>query len=252
MGKGFWKDYFSFSKRERAAVSVLMLIIVVFIFLPGFFAPRLSLVAVDQQLQRRLDSIAALGTSQRDEGTNAGIPKTDDKLLPAAQLSPFLFDPNTLTAEGFQQMGLKEKIIQTILNYRGKGGVFRKPDDIRKMYGLTKEEADQLTPFIKITRSDPLPGNQQEQDQRSTSFTQKSNPYNKIDINTATEDEWKTLPGIGDVLSKRIVKFRNAVKGFKSIEDIRKTYGLPDSTYQLILPYLMLGETTSGNNASNQ
>jgi DNA uptake protein ComE-like DNA-binding protein len=48
------------------------------------------------------------------------------------------------------------------------------------------------------------------------------------------------LPGIGDVLSKRIVKFRNSIHGFKSIDDIKKTYGLSDSTFQIILPYLTI------------
>ena len=63
---------------------------------------------------------------------------------------------------------------------------------------------------------------------------------NKIEINTATEEDFKALPGIGDVLSKRIIKFRTSIHGFKSVDDISRTYGLSDSTFQLILPYLTI------------
>lgn len=50
-----------------------------------------------------------------------------------------------------------------------------------------------------------------------------------LDINHATATEWKRLPGWGDVLSKRTVKFREALGGFVSIEQLKLVYGLdPD------------------------
>ena len=59
----------------------------------------------------------------------------------------------------------------------------------------------------------------------------------------------KSLPGIGDVLSKRIVKFhRNAVHGFKAVEDVRKLTVLPTPAYQVILPYLAIGEKVAAEN----
>ena len=61
-----------------------------------------------------------------------------------------------------------------------------------------------------------------------------------LNVNTATEEEWKALPGIGDVLSKRIVKFRTKLKGFISVQQVGQTYGLADSVFQKILPYLRL------------
>jgi competence protein ComEA len=61
-----------------------------------------------------------------------------------------------------------------------------------------------------------------------------------IEINTATEDEWKSLPGIGEVLAKRILKFREYAGGFTTVEQVRKTYGLVDSVFQRIVPYLKI------------
>jgi competence ComEA-like helix-hairpin-helix protein len=62
----------------------------------------------------------------------------------------------------------------------------------------------------------------------------------RIDINRADTTEWKRLKGIGSVLSKRIVKYRDKCGGFKSIEQLRKIYGLSEETYQSILPHLKM------------
>ena len=43
-----------------------------------------------------------------------------------------------------------DKTIHTILNYRNKGGRFKQPEDLRKIYGLQKEEADLLIPYVQI------------------------------------------------------------------------------------------------------
>lgn len=61
-----------------------------------------------------------------------------------------------------------------------------------------------------------------------------------INVNTATAEDLKTLPGIGDVLSERIVRFRSKLGKFSSIDEVGKTYGLPDSTFQKIKTYLIL------------
>lgn len=44
----------------------------------------------------------------------------------------------------------------------------------------------------------------------------------------------ESLKGIGQTLATRIIKYRNALGGFKSISQLKEVYGLPDSTYQKI------------------
>ena len=117
-------------------------------------------------------------------------------------------------------MGLRDKIIQTILSYRNKNGVFRQPDDIRKNIWATAEEADQLIPFIKMgSGAAATPG-------KATAFVDKngiSPKQQKTIDNAATEEEWKIVTRYWRrKLSKRIVKFRNAVHGFKAVEDAKE------------------------------
>ena len=53
----------------------------------------------------------------------------------------------------FTKLGLSQKIIHTLINYRSKGGYFKTPEDIRKIYGLSKTDADRLIPYVRITSS---------------------------------------------------------------------------------------------------
>ena len=49
----------------------------------------------------------------------------------------------------------------------------------------------------------------------------KNNELGKININTATKEELKTLSGIGDSTAEKIIEYRNDVGKFKSIEDLK-------------------------------
>lgn len=71
-----------------------------------------------------------------------------------------------------------------------------------------------------------------------------------LNCNTATVAEWKQLRGIGDVLSERIVKFRNRLGGFHSISQISEVYGLSPETYDAIATQLTCSGAVSQLNIS--
>lgn len=78
------------------------------------------------------------------------------------------------------------------------------------------------------------------------SFSNK-NYYNRpakkienVEINTADSAALDALPGIGPYFARHIVMYRNKLGGFYSIEQVKEVYGLSDSTFQLIRPYLVM------------
>ena len=65
-------------------------------------------------------------------------------------------------------------------------------------------------------------------------------PARTLGINRATAKEWADLPGIGPVLSRRIVKFRSALGGFVSLDQLHEVYGLDSAVIAHVRPSLAL------------
>ena len=62
----------------------------------------------------------------------------------------------------------------------------------------------------------------------------KLNEKNIVNINTASQTELETLPGIGPSIALKIVDYRYQNGKFKSIEDIKKVSGIGDSKFYKI------------------
>jgi DNA uptake protein ComE-like DNA-binding protein len=54
------------------------------------------------------------------------------------------------------------------------------------------------------------------------------------DLNTGDSAALVRLPGIGPVLSLRIIKYRHLLGGFASVDQLKEVYGLPEETFELI------------------
>lgn len=61
-----------------------------------------------------------------------------------------------------------------------------------------------------------------------------------IDINLADSTAWESLRGIGPALAARIVQFREKLGGFYAVGQVGETFGLADSTFKKIQPFLRL------------
>ncbi len=237
--KRILKEYFTFSKKERVAVIMLLLLISACIVAPMFYKakpekPRLNKILIDFIAQ---NSTGAKLSDRAEQ--DVSLPSTEIAASTALH-SLFSFDPNTLAPEGWKKLGLPERTIRTIVNYRNKGGRFRTPEDLRKIWGISKEQAEQLIPYARIPETDaPIVGFKKKEDKQEV-----KHPV-IIDINTATAEEWQSLPGIHSFLAERIIKYRERIGGFAGLADVKKTYGINDSIYSLINPYLKTDPSTT-------
>ena len=73
---------------------------------------------------------------------------------------------------------------------------------------------------------------------KSGSVTGKSGK--KVNINSATDDELRTVKGIGPSMSEKILNYREKNGPFKKIEDLKKVDGIGEKTYEKIKNYLTI------------
>ncbi len=156
----------------------------------------------------------------------------------AALPTPFPFNPNTTSLDSLRRLGLPAQIAQTLINYREAGGVFRRPGDLGKVYGMTAIHLARLLPYVEL----PAPAADSIRNRKTTRDSLPAFPVADppaiVDINRADAALWAQLPGIGPVLSARIIRFRERLGGFVAIDQVAETYGLPDSTFRAIRPRL--------------
>ncbi len=152
------------------------------------------------------------------------------------KLTPFNFDPNTLTAEGWVKMGYSQKQAQAIENYRNKGGVFRKKEDLKKIFFIDEDDFQILEPYIVIEK---LPERERTYE-CTTSSTARTTDTKKMELNTADTNDLKELRGIGSGYAKRIVKYRERLGGFCKPEQLLEVYGFTQELYEKVAPHIII------------
>ncbi|HNE49692.1 MAG TPA: helix-hairpin-helix domain-containing protein [Chitinophagales bacterium] len=94
---------------------------------------------------------------------------------------------------------------------------------IARLQQQITEAKDAEKPYYATPKNTPYP---------SINSTRQQPADFKIEVNSATEEDFDKLKGIGKVFAGRIVAFRNKLGGFYSIEQIKDVYGIQDSVFQ--------------------
>jgi competence ComEA-like helix-hairpin-helix protein len=252
----FIKDYLIFTRKERIGILIIVGVILFTIFLPDILSKTArnrptqmdtAWMAAVKKLEIKVPD-SSVDYHQKSDDENAYAYQYDkrksshnENAIVKGEL--FYFDPNTISSSDWKRLGLRDKTIKTIENYLSKGGHFYKPEDLQKIYGLHNDEYERLKSYIKIESNTSKPND----DLASSKSKDEIQPtkiyaarYSIIDVNIADTTAFISLPGIGSKLAARIIAFREKLGGFYSVEQIRETYGLPDSTFQKIKQYLKL------------
>ena len=116
----------------------------------------------------------------------------------------FRFNPNTVSLDDLMRLGFSEKQAQSILNYRAKGGRFRRPSDFAKSFVVADSVFDRLEPYIDIPR---------------------------LDINKADSAAFETLPGIGPYFAAKMVSYRTSLGGYSHPEQLLEIYHFDREKY---------------------
>ena len=185
--------------------------------------------------------------------------KDDDSLISENEI----ISENTIEEEIEENVETEENIIVHISGAVNKEGVVelkensRVSDAIDKAEGL-KENADTKEINLAFKLEDGMkiyiPTIGEEQSEIAEDFnSNESSKYitssggvdtesgnegksgtEKININTATQTELETLPGIGPSTSSKIISYRKENGKFKTIEDIKEVSGIGDAKYENI------------------
>ena len=230
--KGLTKEYFSVNRKDRIAALFMAGITVIIYMLPRFLpAQSGDFIIADSSFVTFADP-----AKKRPNFSSSGNFETGDQKT-SSETSLFSFDPNQLEDEGWLALGLTPKTVKTIRNYLSKGGKFRTRSDLAKIWGLPPGFYEKVKDHIELPVSGDFTSNNYSRPNYEP-IERKPREIQMVRVNEDDSAALENLPGIGQKLASRIIGFREKLGGFYSVEQIGETYGLADSVFQKIKPYL--------------
>jgi DNA uptake protein ComE-like DNA-binding protein len=220
--KGFLRDFFSFSSLERKGVLVLIIIILIITFVNFYLAhykPKTEFDEHTSLIKELREFEQQLKFTGEDENTQSHTVNED----PVSTAELFYFDPNQASSFDLRRLGLNDRLIRTLLNYRRHGGKFYSTEDLKKIYGLSPWQYEQLAPYVKIDNLTGVPAEKV--------IEVHATMHNPVNINIADSADLVKLPGIGPVLARRIVRYRTLLGGFYAPRQLTEVYGITDSLF---------------------
>ena len=150
------------------------------------------------------------------------------------------FDPNTADSSTLVHLGFKPWQAKNMMKYRAKGGIYRKAEDIKKLYGMTDSMYQALVPYIDIAREEK---DSLEVDSTKIGHLLKWESENKdtvLNLRTADTTELKMVRGIGSYRARQIVRYREQLGGFVRVEQVMEAKGMERLEADSILKWFVL------------
>lgn len=143
----------------------------------------------------------------------------------------FPFDPNTADSTALLRLGLKPWQVRNIYKYRARGGIYRRPSDFAKLFGLTVKQYRELEPYIKIS-ADYQPASslvkEEQYSMRDTlRYPLKLKEGEFVVLNVADTTALKRVPGIGSFFARAIVRYGERLGGYVSVSQLDEIEGFP-------------------------
>ena len=211
------KQFFIFNRSERKGIVVLLILLGIVLVAPyvylWVFPPQVPEVKITS-LSFAQDSTHLFSFANANSDT--AIAHGETSRFPQR----FVFNPNTIDSSQYIALGFNPRSVKSILNFRKKGGRFKQPHDLYKVFFTDSNFITQLLPYVHIPVDSSLV------------FTSKST-YTKpvktkvvVEINTADSVTLVGLYGIGPSTASRIIRYRSRSGGFLHLNQLTEVWGI--------------------------
>jgi competence protein ComEA len=216
------KNYLDITKKEWNGLVVLVILIVLTAVTPYVY----QLLHKDNTINKKdfdeaLSHLAKAGAGDSSRRSKTGA-NSDYR-----QVAMFRFDPNTVSIEQWQQLGLSEKQAAVIGHYIAKGGRFYSKQDLKKIYTLSDSDFKRLEPYVDIPKE-------------SNNDSKEPHVAKIIEINGADSAKLSKVPGVWPALAKRIFRYKERLGGFVDKQQLKEVYGIDSVKFVELAPYVSI------------
>jgi DNA uptake protein ComE-like DNA-binding protein len=210
-----FKSHFWYHKSQRNGVFILVILVLTLqaiIVFVDFSAQDIITVNTPKILafQRQIDSLKIIAAENKRP-----------KIYP--------FNPNYITDYKGAKLGMSLVEIDRLLVFRKTGKFVNSKKEFQKVTTISDSLLNAIAPYFKFPDW-VLKRNQNTKllSSRDKKFYSKKDKHIRTtkDINKATKEDFRTIYGIGEKLSERIIKYRSKLQGFSMENQLYEVWGL--------------------------
>lgn len=247
--KQFIRDYLTFNKRERNGLFVLLTIITFLIIYLNisdkFIKPeKIDFSKFEKEIEIFNASVKLTNDSLKNKNKNKHTYQVAESKKPEipdstinTPLEYFNFNPNNLTDNDWQRLGLTGKQVQTIKNYEIKGGKFRHKEDVKKMYCIPEKQYLSLEPYIQIPTEKRIPP---DYEIARSAIKNSKFAITIVELNSADSAQLTKIKGIGSFYAKTIINYRNLLGGFVARAQLMEMWKFDFDKFEEVEKYIIV------------
>ena len=228
------KDLFTLHAAERRGMGLLLVVF----FLVAAWVVYEQYIASDVLEDKA--AVRFVGEMRAASGSSIAQDQRSDRQSFDDRAVLFKFDPNKLPLEQWVALGLSERQAASIHRYEAKGGQFRTKRDVARMHVVDPELYARWEPFILLPDSferkafadgkrypeAERPDTASRRYQERSTMSATHGPV--VEINTADTARLVEVRGIGPAFARSIIKYRDRLGGFYSLDQLSEVYILRD------------------------
>jgi DNA uptake protein ComE-like DNA-binding protein len=218
-----FKSHFWYHKRQRNGIFILGIGILIFqaviVFVDFSSDEKVDIeIARILRFQKKIDSLKVISIEDRKP-----------KIYP--------FNPNYITDYKGEQLGMSLDQIDKLLAFRKIGKFVNSKKEFQKLTNISDSLLNQIAPYFKFPDWVLKRNKNTNIASQNKTFYAKKNKHIRTttDINKATKEDLKTIYGIGEKLSERIIKYRSKLQGFSMEKQLHEVWGLEQETATKVL-----------------
>lgn len=213
----FIKFLFYFSKEQRIGILVLFFVIVI-------LQITFCITDFNQPHHISLEEKQWISLGKKSKAISNSNSSPIYKVYP--------FNPNFISDEKAYRYGMTLEQIKRLRNFRNQGKFANSVKEFQMITGISDSVLNAMAPHFKFPEWVTNPS--------SNYFKSKWKEFPKketlkvLDINLATKEDLMKVVGIGDAISDRIIKQKELLGGFVSMDQMEEIWGLsPEVIYDL-------------------
>ena len=205
------KSFFKFSRDQRTGIFVLLMIIIA-LQMMYFFLDFSSFSKESPEKEKWLSLQSHIDSLKKE------------KLDYVPKIYPF--NPNFITDYKGYKLGMSVLEIDRLLAFRKQNKYVNSAKEFQVVTKVSDSLLNAISPYFKFP--DWVNNKKEFKDYQkypNTAFAKKEKMV-VIDINQATQEDLIKIYGIGEAISLRILKFKESLGGFVSMEQMNDIWGL--------------------------